>query len=251
MDTLIDYLTEARAAHRRNDWAASYAAFVRADGLGPMPTDDLDAYSVAAWRLGHGSEAVRLAERTFDRLIRTDPPAAAMEAVVVALLWHARDHPAVSRLWADRARALLAGATAGGTHGYLAYLDSAAAVAAGDAAALARAVAVLREAASNTGDTTLATLMRVVDGVAALLESRAADGYRLLDDTLVPMLDERLPLEWAGDVYRLVLRPGRHVDARHREAWTESMRRWVVVTGVVMADTLRLPVTYGDRYDDN
>jgi hypothetical protein len=236
MDTLIDYLSEARTAHRRNDWAASYAAFVRADGLGPMPTDDLDAYSVAAWRLGHGSEAVRLGERTFDRLVRTDPAAAAMKAVVLALLWHARDHRAVSRLWADRARGLLAGATAGGTHGYLAYLDCAAAVDTADAAALARASTVLREAASRTNDATLATLVRVVDGIAALLESRAADGYRLLDDALVPMLDQRLALEWAGDVYRLVLRPGRHVDARHREAWTESMRRWVVVTGVVVAN---------------
>src|SRR5215207_9879952 len=182
MDTLIDYLSEARTAHRRNDWAASYAAFVRADGLGPMPTDDLDAYSVAAWRLGHGSEAVRLAQRTFDRLVRTDPAAAAMKAVVLALLWHARDHRAVSRLWADRARGLLADATAGGTHGYLAYLDCAAAVDTADAAVLARASTVLREAASRTGDATLATLVRVVDGIAALLESRAADGYRLLDD---------------------------------------------------------------------
>ena len=61
MDTLTDFLAEARIAHQRNDWRASYAAFVRADGLGPMSTDDLDAYSAAAWRLGHGSEAVRLA----------------------------------------------------------------------------------------------------------------------------------------------------------------------------------------------
>ena len=30
MDTLIDFLAEARSAHQRNDWGASYAAFVRA-----------------------------------------------------------------------------------------------------------------------------------------------------------------------------------------------------------------------------
>ena len=50
MNTLIDFLAEARSAHQRNDWRASYAAFVRADGLGAMPTDDLEAYSAAAWR---------------------------------------------------------------------------------------------------------------------------------------------------------------------------------------------------------
>lgn len=234
MDTLTDYLSEARVAHQRNDWATSYAAFVRADGLGPMPTDDLDAYSVAAWRLGHGSEAVRLAERTFDRLVRADPGAAAMKAAVLALLWHAREHEAVSRRWAQRARELVAGDTTGATHGYLAYLDAASAVAGGDAATAARASSVLREAAAGTGDPTLAMLARIVDGAAALLESRAAEGYRLLDDALVPMLDERLPLEWASDVYRLVLRLGSRADERHREVWRESMRRWVIVTGVVM-----------------
>jgi hypothetical protein len=83
MDTLIDFLAEARSAHQRNDWGASYAAFVRADELGPMPTDDLEAYSAAAWRIGRGSEAVRLAERAYDRLVRTDPAAAAMKAAAV------------------------------------------------------------------------------------------------------------------------------------------------------------------------
>ena len=234
MNALMDYLAEARDAYLRSDWRASYAAFVRADGLGSMPTDDLDAYSVAAWRLGYRSEAVRLGERTYDRLVRTDLTAAAMKATVLALLWHAREHEAVSRLWADRARGLLAGASAVGTRGYLAYLDAAAALEAGDVATVARAATVLRDTASGTGDTTLAVLGRVVDGITALMESRMAEGYRLLDDALVPALDERIPLEWAGDVYRLVLRSGDRVDAQHRQAWTESVRRWVVFTGVVI-----------------
>jgi hypothetical protein len=234
MDTLIDYLAEARHAHRRNDWRASYAAFVRADGVGPMPIDDLDAYSAAAWRLGHAREAVRLTERTYDRLARTDPAAAATKAAILALQWHARRHESVSRVWADRARGLLAGVSASGTLGYLAYLDAATAFAESDAGALARASTALRDAASTTGDAALAALSRVVDGVVALLESRLAEGYRMLDDVLVPVLDERVPLDWAGDVYRLVLRSADRVDALHRQAWTESMGRWVVSTGVVI-----------------
>ena len=138
MDTLIDYLVEGRNAHQRYDWRASYSAFVRADGLGPMPTDDLDAYSVAAWRIGRGSEAVRLAERTYDRLVRTDPAGAAMKAAVLGLEWHARGHYAVSRHWTDRARGLLAGSPVSGMHGYLAYLDAVTALAAGDSTALTR-----------------------------------------------------------------------------------------------------------------
>ena len=138
MDTLIDYLVEARNAHLRNDWRASYTAFVGADGLGPMSTDDLEAYSAASWRAGHGSEATRLAERAFDRLVRTDQAAAAMKAAVLALQWHARRHDSVSRVWADRARGLLAGSPSGGTHGYLAYLDATTALEAGDTATAVR-----------------------------------------------------------------------------------------------------------------
>lgn len=234
MDTFTDYLAEARDAHRRSDWRASYAAFVRADALGPMPTDDLDAYSVAAWRLGHRGEAVRLAERTYDRLVRTDPAGAAMTAAVLGLEWHARGHVAVSRQWTDRARGLLGGAPVSGTHGYLAYLDAVTALAAGDSTALTGAASALRDVTAETADATLSVLTKVVEGVRALLESDVAQGYRLLDEALLPTLDEQVPLEWAGDVYRLVLRTGGEADARHREAWTESMHRWSVTTQVVI-----------------
>ncbi len=241
MDTLIDFLAEARDAYRRNDWRASYVAFVRADALGPMSTDDLDAYAAAAWRLGDGREAVRLAERTYDRLVRTDPAAAAMKATVLALQWHVRGHRALSRAWADRARALVSGVPAGAAHAFLAYLDAAAALDDDDTASLARAAAALREAAAQTADASHALLLRVVDGVAALVASRQADGYRLIDEVLLPVLDDRLPLEWAGDVYRLVLRSTR-ADTVHRQAWTESMQRWVAITGVSMdTDSVNRP----------
>ena len=199
-----------------------------------MSTDDLDAYSVAAWRLGYRSEALRLAERTYDRLARTDPTAAAMKAIVLALQWHAGEHDAVSRHWVDRARGLLAGASAVGARGYLAYLEAAAALDAGDAPrrrAPRRCCAIRRRA---TGDPTLVVLGRVVDGVTALMESRVAQGYRLLDDALVPVIDDRIALEWAGDLYRLVLRTGDRVDASHRRAWTVSMQRWCSITRVVI-----------------
>jgi hypothetical protein len=232
MDTLTDFLAEARDAHRRKDWRASYGAFVRADGLGPMPTDDLDAYGAAAWRIGYGSEAVRLAERAYDRWARTDPAAAATKATVLALQWHARGHQALSRLWADRARGLLAAVPGAETDAYLAYVDAATALVDGDVVTLTRSATALRRAVANTADTTVAVLGRVVDGIVALVESRVAEGYRLLDDALLPVLDERVPLEYAGDLYRLALHSS--ADAEHLQAWTESMRRWVVITGVVI-----------------
>jgi hypothetical protein len=234
MDTLIDFLAEARDAYRRNDWRASYAAFVRADGVGPLRLDDLDAYGAAAWRLGRGNEAVRLTERAYDRLVRTDVAGAAMKAALLALQWRARGHQALSRIWADRARGLIGSAAGARTAGYLAYLDASAALSDRDALALSRASSTLRQTVADAPDPTLDALGRIVGGIALLMQSRVAEGYRLLDEALLPMLDERIPPEWAGDVYRLVLRSDGYADPAHRQAWTESMRRWVTVTGVVI-----------------
>ena len=41
----VAVLDEARAAYRRGDWSVAYAAFVRADSVGPMGYDDVDAYA--------------------------------------------------------------------------------------------------------------------------------------------------------------------------------------------------------------
>lgn len=234
MDVLTDHLAEARSAHQRHDWRGSYAAFVRADGFGPMALADLDAYATAAWRLGQGREAVRLAERVYRQLVRTDPGAAARKATVLGLEWLARGHDVVALGWADTARLLLVDVLpADGARGYLAYLDAAAAIATADASRLAEAAVTLRDNAVQSGDATLTVLGQAVDGVSALVASQPHDGCRLLDQALLPVVDERVPFEWAWDVYRVVLAVGRrHADQDHVVAWTQSMRRWCELTGV-------------------
>ena len=54
VETQTELLLTARTAHVRQDWHASYEAFVRASEAVPLNTDDLDALAVAAWRLGRG-----------------------------------------------------------------------------------------------------------------------------------------------------------------------------------------------------
>jgi len=61
LETHTDLLASARAAHAGRNWRASYEGFVRADEIGPLRIDDLDAMAMAAWRLGYGKESVRVA----------------------------------------------------------------------------------------------------------------------------------------------------------------------------------------------
>jgi len=224
---MTDYLAEARGALQRQDWRECYAAYVRADGVGPMTVDDLDAYSSTAWRLGHGREAVRLTERLYDRLARTDPAAAAMKAVDLTVVWRTRGHHGIAADWAAKAGLLLTGTSVGPAQGYLAYVDAVAAIEREDSEGLRRGTQTLTEVGRQVDDPALAVLGRVIDGAAAVLDGRHADGFRILDAVLLPVLDPRVPFEWGGDAYRLALRVGEgRGDRDHVLAWIDAMQRW-------------------------
>ncbi|MCW2512798.1 MAG: Transcriptional regulator, LuxR family [Mycobacterium sp.] len=227
MDLLTDHLADARNAYQRRDWSASYVAFVRADGVGPMATDDAEAFATAAWRLGHANEAVRLSERVYGRMVRTDPAAASMKALDIALQWLTRGDVNVGQGWMDRARRLLAGSPVGATNGYLAYLDAAVAVRARAAGELATKAAAARKVCANLDDGALAPLVSLVEALDAFEGGRNVDGYLLVERAIPAVESGEVPLEWAGDFYGLLMYAGRTLDdpPRVRE-WTDSMARW-------------------------
>ncbi|WP_148685167.1 LuxR C-terminal-related transcriptional regulator [Mycolicibacterium tusciae] len=220
-------LMSARGAHLRRDWATSYVAFVRASQATPLSTDDLDALAAAAWRLGQCKESVRYSEQVFKQLSRSDPSAAAMKAVDVALAWLTRGDLNVGQGWMNRARRLLEGAPESATVGYLAYLDAYIATCVGDDDALRRQVATLRDMSARLDTPAMTSLRGVVEALAAIGEARMADAFGHLDEAMLPVVAEELPIEWAGDVYCLVLHHcNRVADHPRMRAWTQSMERW-------------------------
>ena len=231
MDTGVgthsDLLLTARTAHVRRDWHASYAAFTRAGEDTPLGTDDLEAMAAAAWRLGHGKESLRVAERVYTQLVRTDPASAAMKAVDLALAWLTRGDLNIGQGWMNRARRLLDGAPEAPTHGYLAYLDAVVAVMNRDTAVLPERVTALRELSGRLDSPALTALCHVAQGLEAMLDARMAEAYGLIDEAMLPVLADQLPLEWAGDIYCIVLHHcHRLADLPRMRAWTQSMQRW-------------------------
>ena len=231
MDTGVgthsDLLLTARTAHVRRDWHASYAAFTRAGEDTPLGTDDLEAMAAAAWRLGHGKESLRVAERVYTQLVRTDPASAAMKAVDLALAWLTRGDLNIGQGWMNRARRLLEGAPEAPTHGYLAYLDAVVAVMNRDSAVLPERVTALRELSGRLDSPALTALCHVAQGLEAMLDARMAEAYGLIDEAMLPVLADQVPLEWAGDIYCIVLHHcHRLADLPRMRAWTQSMQRW-------------------------
>ena len=227
VETHSELLLAARTAHGRRDWHASYEAFTRAGQDTPLGTDDLDAMSTAAWRLGRGKESLRVAERVFAQLARTDPPSAAMKAVDLALAWVTRGDLNIGQGWMNRARRLLDGTAEGPTHGYLAYLDAVAAAITGDAQALAEQARVLREMRARLESPAVTALCHVAEALAAIGEARMTEAYGLIDEAMLPVLADQVPIDWAADIYCVVLNQcHRLADLPRMRAWTQSMERW-------------------------
>ncbi len=247
LDTATDLLAVARSAFRERDWHVSYDAYVASGERGPLAVDDLDAMSLAAWRVGNVKEAVRLSELVFGKLARTDPAAAAMKAVELSLAWLTRGDFNIGQGWMNRARRLLEGAPEAPAHGYLAYLDVVVATMNQDRESLSPRVRTLREVSSRLDVPALTALGLVAEGLEALLDERMAEAYGLLDEAMLPVLADQVPVEWAGDIYCIVLyHCHRLADLPRMRAWTESMTRWCGVSRSVsyggVCDVHRLQV---------
>ena len=246
-DTPTDLLVAARAAHQRRDWSASYQAFELAGRHAELRTDDLEAFAFAAWRLGHVKESSRTAERVFAELARTDPAAAAMKANELALAWLVRGDVNIGQGWMSRARRLLADAEETPAHGYLTYLDAAVAAVTQDLEALAIHVQSLRELGARLDVPAITALGLIAAGVEAILQARTAEGYALIDEALLPLLADQVPIEWAGDIYCMVLHHCHKLaDLPRMRAWTHSMEQWCGLSGSVpyggVCDVHRLQV---------
>lgn len=226
-DSRVELLLAARTAHARRDWHTAYEAFMLAGEVAPLSTDDLDALAAAAWQLGYGKESVRVAEQVFASLIRTDPAAAAMKAVDLALAWLTRGDVNIAHGWMNRARRLLDGAPVGSTHGYLGYLDALMAAKARDTDELAGRVEVMRDLCTRIESPAVTALCRVAEALQAILDARMTEAYGLIDEAMLAVLADQVPIDWAGDIYCVVLNEcHRLADLPRMRAWTQSMQRW-------------------------
>lgn len=249
-EPVTDLLAAARAAHQRREWPLSYEAYTRAATLAPLATEDLDAFAFASWRLGHIKESIRAAERVYADLARIDPTAAAMKANELALAWLIRGDVNIGSGWMNRSRRLLVDVDECPVHGYLNYLDAIVAAMTQDLDALAVQVDSLQQLSRRLEAPVVGALGLVAAGLEAILHARTAEGYALIDEAILPLLADQVPIEWAGDIYCVVLHHCHKLaDMPRMRAWTDSMERWCGLSGSApyggVCDVHRLQVRAG------
>jgi len=76
---------------------------------------------------------------------------------------------------------------------------------------------------------------------------RTADGYALIDEAILPLVADQVPIEWAGDIYCIVLHHCHKLaDLPRMRSWTQSMEQWCGLSGSVpyggVCDVHRLQV---------
>ena len=196
-----DEIHAARAAYSRGDWRAAYESFGRAHEVAELDTEDLSSYGMAAWRLGYGRESIQLCERAFNRLIDdNESRCAAMKAVEVALQWFNGGELTITRVWLNRARRLLENFPEDHAFAYLLYVDSLVSIHEGKYDAGAQRAGELREFTSRLNSPGLSALGLTASGLAKIHYASTSEAFADLDEAMMPVLADQVPVDWAGDI---------------------------------------------------
>lgn len=227
MPAVDDELRAARDAYSRGDWRAAYDLFGRAQDT-ELTTDDLSSYGMAAWRLGHGRQSMQLSEQAFNRLMSAgEVRNAAMKAVEVALQWFNGGDLTIARVWLNRARRLNDRDPDDQILAYVLYVDSLVAIDEGRNEVAAERAAELHEVSQRINSPGFNALCCTASGVSMIPFARTSEAFAQLDEAMMPVLADQVPVDWAGDIYCAVIYEcHRLADFSRMRTWFEAMEQW-------------------------
>lgn len=251
-------VASGRRSCASGEWSAALAQLSAARAAGELEADDLARMARCAWMLGRVGDSLPLSEAAY-RMLRHEGRSvdAAMTAMRLSLLWLTRGDLTVGTAWLGRARRILAAEPDGPEHAYLAYLDASVGMLDGGEAWTDASVRRLEDLAARFPEPAVESLSMVVAGMAALRVGRTRAGFALLDEAMLPVLAEELPLEWAGDIYCTTIHMcSRVADFRRMEGWTAATERWCarlgsesIYTGICRVHRLELQWSQGQWAD--
>ncbi|WP_104181731.1 LuxR family transcriptional regulator [Arthrobacter sp. B0490] len=249
MDELDQLLTGGRTAYERGDWQVAHQQLEEARTRAELSSDDLNLLGSAAWWVGRIRQALEISETIYHRLHHGgDALGAARKALDVGLVWFIRGDLVIASGWVNRARRILQDLPEGLEHGYLLYLEAALTLDVRDLGPTREAAAGLQDLGRRLRAPALTAFSLVLAGLADVRSGRTAAGFAQLDEAMLPVLAGRLPPEWAGEIYCIVIHACYDVNDLHRmRAWTHATEQWceqfsgdVVYSGICRIHRLQL-----------
>ncbi|WP_275564593.1 LuxR C-terminal-related transcriptional regulator [Mycolicibacterium crocinum] len=183
---------------------------------------------MAAWRLGYGRHSMQLSEQAFNRLVAADDTqGAAMKAVEVALQWFNGGDLTITRVWISRGRRLHDKQPDDQILAYLLYLDSLVAIDEGRNDVAKDLAEQLQQVTDRLNDPGFNALCSTASGVTMLPFARTSEAFAQLDEAMMPVLADQVPVDWAGDIYCAVIHEcHRLADLNRMKTWFEAMEVW-------------------------
>ena len=256
MTEVTDLISSARAAFVRKDWDGARRSLLAARTSSELETPELEVLAESGWWLGILPESLALSEDVYRRLTGTgDHSAAAMKAIELSLQWATRGDIVVASGWMNRARRLLRKNQQTPEYGYLLYLEGSQSMDLEEDPGPAReAAGVLDHLADLLDNPTLASLARVLHGLALVRGGQSEAGFEELDEAMLSVLAGDISPVWAGDIYCTVVHLC-HIlgDFSRMRAWNSALDRWTagqsatfIYAGVTRIHNLQLISAEGD-----
>lgn len=227
LDTLLD---EARTAGAQGEWRIAHKAFMDAEAIRPLASDDLYQFSQASWWSGNFDETNRLFERVhrsyLDEGRLEEAASAAMELAVNHYL---RGEESLGSGWAARCVRLLEGRELSPIHGYVRYIFEVEANFSN--AEMSRALTAANEVLEMGrmfNDSNLIASAINAQGRTAIKQGEPARGLALLEESMAWVLAGDLTPDFAGNLYcNTVAAFHELADYRRMSEWTDALERWV------------------------
>ena len=251
----MDLLRQAHLACDSYRFGAAFDAFSRADRLGDLSTEDVLAWSEAAWWLGRTDRSLELAEIGHRQLVdEGESTRAAKEAIGLGFLLMMRGDLAAGSGWLQRGRSLLEYSPSQVSRGYVAQLDAQNALHDGDVERAVDLARQARDAAQAAADPALLSLALMTEGTARLQGGAVAEAMAVLDEAMLPVQAGRVPPDVAGNLYcQMIAICWELADLRRAREWTAATERWcanfdssVMFSGICRMHRVQLHQVAGD-----
>jgi class 3 adenylate cyclase/tetratricopeptide (TPR) repeat protein len=217
-----------REAYARRAWQEAYRLLKEADGVGPLPAEDLEALAKSAWWIGQAGESITLFERAYAAYVgREDRDRAAFIALILRRDYNAKLATSVAQAWLHRAEHLLEDGPESVAHGYLAIAHGELAFSRGE---LDHALSHYDRAvdiAARFDDPDLPVWAGMRRAEALANGGRLDEAWPLMEGAAAAAVGGELGAHTTGAVFCNVMAACREsADYRRGSEWADVAKRW-------------------------
>jgi DNA-binding CsgD family transcriptional regulator len=225
----VNELERGRELYARRAWIDAYASLSEADRVAPLAAEDLELLATSAYMLGRDDAVLSSLERAHHaHLEEGSALRAARCAWWLGINLAMRGEMSPSTGWFGRAERMIEREGRDCVErGYMLIPVLLRHVAAGDAEAAYAAGAEAAAIGERFGDADLLAMAVHEQGFALVRQGRVADGFRLLDETMVAVTAGELSPIVTGLVYCNVIAGCQDIyETRRAQEWTAALTRW-------------------------